>query len=378
MKINKFIRKFGKKLYFGFFFNLFKSFGVKDNYIFFSSFYGRQYSGDPKALHQELKANSSKYQCIWLLNDKSLNPFDDISVKRYSLKHLYYLARSKYRIDNCQESGLLTPHKNTIYIQTWHGTPLKNIAQDIMDESFDNIKKDWLQDSRTWDYLVSPNKTVSNIFYKAFGLDDKTTILEYGNPRDDLFFQNKQDDKISEIKKKLNIDNNKKVILYAPTFRDGMEKTASLNFSLDEMSQVLGDEYIFLIRTHSNVTNRLPNIETYKCFLDVSQYNDAQELLLISDILISDYSSIFIDYSLLSRKIIFYAYDYDFYKKCCRDLYFDYDSFVPGPIVQSMAELAREIKSEQIDLVRIEKFSDKYNIKSSKASFNILKHVGII
>ncbi|SMY17024.1 CDP-glycerol glycerophosphotransferase family protein [Photobacterium aquimaris] len=378
MKINRNFINVGKIIYLGLIFKFFKMLGVKENYIFFSSFYGRQYSGDPKALHQELKRRKLDYQCIWLLNDKSLNVYDDIIVRRYSLKHLYYLARAKYRIDNCQESYLLKPHKDTVYIQTWHGTPLKKIAQDIDDNSFDEIKKDWLLDSQSWNYLTSPNRNVSNIFYKSFGLDEKTDILEFGNPRNDIFFSEDKEQKITKIKDSLGIAKNKKVILYAPTFRDGFESKASLNFSLEDMSNALGDNYVFLIRTHSNVVNKIPNIENNTTFKDVSRYSDAQELLLISDILISDYSSIFIDYSLLSRKIIFYAYDYEFYKSKCRDLYFDFETFVPGPIVQNSADLIKEILSGSFDKEKVKRFSDDYNTNTATASYDVLKHVGII
>lgn len=374
------MKRFIKWIYLGQLFNLLKLFGVNPKRIIFSSFYGRQYSGDPKILYEVLhRIKNDDYEYIWVLNstDNTNLLSNTKTVSRYSLKHLFYLATSKYRIDNCQESKYLKPRKDTIYLQTWHGTPLKKIAQDIEDSSFDEVKKDWEKDSSYWTYLLSSSTQVSKLLSKAFLIDEEK-IITLGYPRNDMLMNVSEEIK-NKIFKKVGISTNKKVILYAPTFRDDEKDYFSIKLNLHNFISSLSDEYILLIRMHTNIKNKSVENFDKKNIYDVSLYDDIQELYAISDILVTDYSSVFFDYSLLQKPIIFYAYDLDKYKNVLRGFYFDYES-LPGVIVKSEVELYTCIKNiENYNYDKLIDFNHKFNeFQSDKSTFQILEKVGLI
>lgn len=364
------MREFIKYIYFFLLYRLFFVFPVKKNRIIFSSYYGKNFSCNPASICNYILKNKLDYELIYVLNRNKRN--DPIKyVKRGSLLYLYYFATAKYRISNCQESYYLKPRKNTVYLQTWHGIPLKKISQDITDKSFSKIKKEWQIEANYWNYLIVPNKKLNELFKKAFGIE-KCKILNYNYPRNEIL---KEKYKIPLIKNKLNLDLNKKNILYAPTFRDD-EKIFNLNLS-DRFIDKVTKEYNFLFRAHSNVKANIFN----KNIIDVSKYDDINELYLISDILITDYSSVFFDFALLERPIIFYSYDLDKYQNLLRGFYYKYDEIVPGKIVFNEKELLKEIECTNInyDYKKLKEFNKKYNNDSTVDSISkILKEINII
>src|SRR5699024_2361158 len=176
-------------------------------------------------------------------------------VKRFSLRYYYYLARAKYWVSNSRIPKSLNKREENIYLQTWHGTPLKRLVFDMNDvHSADpNYKKNFYQQSRRWDYLSSPNPYSSKIFRRAFKFDK--TMLEFGYPRNDILYQKNNEKDINLLKDQLGIPKDKKVILYAPTWRDdeffskGNYKF-TLKLDLAKMQKSFGNEYIILLRTH--------------------------------------------------------------------------------------------------------------------------------
>jgi CDP-glycerol glycerophosphotransferase len=154
---------------------------------------------------------------------------------------------------------------------------------------------------------------------------------------------------IDNLKKDLSIDSSKKIILYAPTWRDnqhisGQGYTYDLNIDFGKLREEFGDEYIILFRAHYFISNNI-DLSEYEGFVyDVSKYDDINELYVISDILITDYSSVFFDYANLKRPIMFYMYDFDEYKNNMRDFYIDIDE-LPGPIAKTQNELIEAIKN---------------------------------
>src|SRR5699024_1567020 len=175
-----------------------------------------------------------------------------------------------------------------------------------------NYKRNFYEQSRRWDYLSSPNGYSSDIFKRSFLFDKE--MLEFGYPRNDILYTRNNAKDIKKLKKKMNIPHDKKVILYAPTWRDDDfiargKYNFSLKLDLQDMQKRLGDEYIVILRMHYFIANAL-DIEPFKGFAyDFSTYDDIAELYLISDILITDYSSVFFDYANLKRPILFFTYD---------------------------------------------------------------------
>ncbi len=186
---------------------------------------------------------------------------------------------------------------------------------------------------------MSPSPYATNIFRSAFQYSGP--VVESGYPRNDLFFTANDEATIERIRTQLQLPEGKKVILYAPTFRDHQSLGKGkfyfdYPFDFDRVAEALGDEYVFLIRTHVLVTKKpkIP-VQHRERFIDATAYPDIQELYLITDLLITDYSSVFFDFANMNRPMMFYAYDLDLYRDTLRGFYLDYYNDLPGPILET-------------------------------------------
>lgn len=333
---------------------------VDNKLILFESFGGRNYSDSPKAIYLELLNNKkyNDYKFVWSFNNPKeyeyLKNKRTKIIKKGSFEYYKYYAKSKYWIVNSIVKESIIKKKNQIYVQCWHGTPLKKIRCDItvngsaMNTVSENRKRNDV-DAKRFDYFISPSNYATKRFVSAFNLkklNKENIIIEKGYPRNDYLINYKENN-IKEIKEKLNIPKNKKVILYAPTFRDNEHDnkigyTYKINVNFDKLKKMLANDYIILFRAHYLVANSF-DFNKYNDFVyNVSEYDDINELYIISDILITDYSSVFFDYAILKRPIVYYMYDKDMYKNSLRDFYISLDT-LPGPIVYNEKELIKEI-----------------------------------
>ena len=198
---------------------------------------------------------------------------------------------------------------------------------------------------------------------------EKDKILELGYPANDPLYDKDLDKKADELKTKLGIPKNKKVLLYAPTWRDdeyygkGQYKF-KLKLDLEMMKEELGDEYVILLRTHHYIADALDVTGVEDFAYNLSKYDDITEIYLISDICITDYSSVFFDYANLKRPMLFYTYDIDKYRDVLRGFYIDMEKELPGPLVYSTKEVIDQIKHldemNQKYAQRYEVFYDKF------------------
>ncbi|MGL4688206.1 MAG: CDP-glycerol glycerophosphotransferase family protein [Fusobacteriaceae bacterium] len=378
------MREIGYFIIYKVFYKLFWVLPIKKNRVLFSSYFGRQYSDNPKFIYEELIKNRNDLDIVWVLNNKieELQGHNIKIVNEKNWKYLYYLATSKYWIDNCHGYHLRKPRAKTILLQTWHGTPLKKIAQDIEGEQYKKSKKSWELESSYWDYFLSPNKNLNNLFCKAFKIKEDI-VINTMYPRNEFLIRSNIQEIERKVFKELGIKKGKKIILYAPTFRTGETDSYKLHLNIKKLEKEFGDKYIFLIRLHPNI-KKLDCENTEKEFLiNASKYNDIQELYLVSDVLITDYSSVFFDYAILKKPIIFYPYDYEEYKNDDRGFYFEYSEIVPGPIVYDEENLIKEIKKIECNMDefqnKIEKFNEKYNdAKNKETSKYILEKIGLL
>ena len=171
------------------------------------------------------------------------------------------------------------------------------------------------------------------------------------------------------------IAENKKIVLYAPTFRDNPEDNNVFNFlDLEKFNKELGEDYILVLRLHPKIKKFFKDkIEVNQKYVDCSDFKNEQELLLISDILISDYSSIMIEFALLNKPIIFFTYDYDTYMSKDRGFYFDFKKNVPGPVVYTTDELIAEVKNNDFDKNKISEFrKTQFNSIDGEASKRVV------
>ena len=296
-------------------------------------------------------------------------------VKFESYSYYKALTKAKYWIVNSNTRAFLKPGKKHVFVQTWHGTPLKKIGCDIRCTGnamtkYENIQKIYDGEAEKITYMISPSQYCTEKFISAFDLKKfgkEDAVLTVGYPRNDYLFKF-TDDECKNIKLKLNIPMDKKVILYAPTFRDnkysakdGFKIQNFMNF--DKMRDKLGENCVILFRAHYFISGRI-DFSKYAGFVyDVSNVEDVNELYVISDILITDYSSVFFDYANLKRPIIFYMYDYEEYKNELRDFYIDVNE-LPGRIVRDENELADAIEGSLNDFNVDNKylqFNNKFN-----------------
>lgn len=336
---------------------------VVKNRIMFETFFGKSYSDSPKYIYEYIaKTYPGKYDLIWVLNERTKLPYEGKRVKRFSIKYMYYLATAKYFVYNVRQPSFFKKRKGTVFFETWHGTPLKKLAFDL-DEVFGaspNYKKQIYKQSRSWDYLLAANKFSSDIFRRCYKFDGK--MCECGYPRNDIMHADNRDEVAARVKKELNIPSGKKVLLYAPTWRDdecyghGQYKF-ELKLDLNRMKERLGDDYVVLLRTHYYIADAIDTTQYGDFTRNVCRYSDISELYLVSDIIITDYSSVFFDYANLKRPMLFYTYDLDKYRDVLRGFYIDMEKELPGPLLFTTDEVIDSVLN--IDAVSA-KYAERY------------------
>lgn len=355
---------------------------VDNKLVVFEAFQGRSFSCNPKAMYVAMRDNEEfkDYRFVWCFRslDKHAycRKFDRTEIVKFeSYEYFKMLAKAKYWVFNSNTRTFLKPLKNQVFVQTWHGTPLKRIGCDVCHEGnavtkLDEIIKIYTGEAKKLSYMISPSDYCTKKLISAFRLNSynkSDIILETGYPRNDSLFVFTDKD-IEDLKEKYGIPQNKKVILYAPTFRDnkhsereGFSLETGINF--DSMKDDVSDEFVILFRAHYFIAERM-DFTNYRDFVyDVSNVEDVNELYIISDLLITDYSSVFFDYANLHRPIIFFMYDYEEYKNQVRDFYIDV-SELPGPVISKQDELVAEIKKLASGFTpddRYIQFNDKYN-----------------
>lgn len=341
---------------------------VNRKIIVFESNMGRNYTGNPKAVYEEMvkQGLDKKYRCYFMLDNTATEiPGNGVKVRRTRLHYFFLMGIAGVWVSDSRMPNYIRKRKGVHYIQTWHGTPLKKLALDMDsvnmagETDIEKYKRSFFVNTRTWDYLISQNHYSTEIFRRAFAFDK--TMLEIGYPRNDVLFYGNNTEYIRNLKKQFGLPLDRKVILYAPTWRDneyyskGAYKFKSpMDFSL--LQKELGEEYVCIVKYHYLVQDNI-DWSTYGGFVyEFNMCEDISSLYLISDILITDYSSVMFDYSLLRRPMFFYTYDLEEYRDNLRGFYFDFLAEAPGPIVATTEELVASVKNYERSV-----YEEKYN-----------------
>ena len=331
--------------------------------ILFETFTGRQYGCNPKAIYEEILKDPkfNDWTLIWSFKEpddyKDLPQLQRAKLVRFkSSEYFREFGTSKYIITNSMIYGGITRKEGQTIFQTWHGTPLKRLRCDIAAESgnvnntLDEIKIRNDRDTVRYTHFLSPSPWASGKFMSAFNLRAlgmADIITEVGYPRNDLLTNYTMAD-VDHVHDSLGIPRGKKIILYAPTFRDNNHKSGDgyqydMRLDFDKLKNELGDEYIILFRTHYFIANTF-DFSKYEGFIyNMAQLDDITNLYLITDILVTDYSSVFFDFACLKRPIIYYMYDLEEYANDIRGFYLDIDE-LPGDIVKTEDELIASIR----------------------------------
>ncbi|EQB88372.1 hypothetical protein M918_04320 [Clostridium sp. BL8] len=244
-------------------------------------------------------------------------------------------------------------------VNTWHALgAFKKFALHSAksSEDIDRFKKD----GNNIDYLLVSSENLKDIYSEALNIPIEK-ILSLGIPRTDPLFDEIYKNNVKkEFLKKFKDIKDKKIILYAPTFRDNEKIDFKMKLDLELLKKNFAGECKVLLRLHPIIRHKysIP-IELQDFVIDVGKDN-INDLMVVSDILITDYSSVIFEYALLKKPIIFYAYDYDKYNEQLRGFYFPYEEFVPGPIVKTTEEVVKLIKEKEFNLEKIEIFSKRF------------------
>lgn len=364
---------------------------VNEKIVLFESFLGKQYACSPKAIYEAMKADDAyrDYLFVWAFRKadamrKEIGDERTIVVKYNSRRYFRAYAQAKYWVTNWRLSSAIIKKEGQVCIQTWHGTPLKKIGMDLTIEgnATTSQKKGhsmYLSDARLYDYFVSPSAFCTKVFSSAFGLNilgKQNILIETGYPRNDALCV-KGNEPSDNIKRKLGLPLDKKIILYAPTWRDN-QHTLGVGYTFDFDAHIKGfldnipEDYAVIVRLHYLIADSL-DLSAYRGrVFDYSKLDDINQLYLVSDVLITDYSSVFFDYSNLNRPVLFYMYDLDEYQSNVRDFYIDLDE-LPGPIVQTEAELLAALEN----IEKVEKtYSDRYRRFTEKYTYLDDGHAG--
>ncbi|KES03258.1 glycerophosphotransferase [Streptomyces toyocaensis] len=330
--------------------------------VLFDAFKGTQYSDSPRALHEELVRRRVDLEHLWVVRDDQVQvPPTATPVRMWSPEWYEALATSRYVVANNHLPDWFEKRDGQVVVQTWHGTPLKKIGHDI--ESIHFADQRYLErvekEVQNWDMLVSPNSFSTPILKRAFGFPGE--MVESGYPRNDILRRSGTEVREQQIRHRIGVPEGKRVVLYAPTWRDDQfyapgKYKLDFRIDLEAARAQLGSDHVLMVRRHPNVVDPVPGAGDGFVF-DVSDYPDMADLSLITDVMITDYSSLMFDYVNTGRPILFFTYDLDHYRDTLRGFYFDFEGSAPGPLLHTSEELVTAVR----DIDRIQDlYAERY------------------
>ena len=340
----------------------YEQYSLEEKTVLYESYHGASISCSPYAIFKSLLSDERfiGYKHVWVINNKNKIPEElllnshVIFISRNCDQYMRYLAKAKYLINNTTFPEYFIRKEEQLYLNTWHGTPIKTLGKDIKDDFFahKNATRNFLQSS----HLISPNKFTSDILIQNFDINDiYGGVLENtGYPRQDLMLNNSAKGKAT-LKELLNITNDKPIVLYAPTWRGvlgGAEFNVEKLFKDLELFKELDINFIF--RGHHIIEKFLTDKEEIRDIV-VPSTIDTNSLLSIVDVLITDYSSISFDYMAKAKPIIYYVYDRKEYESQ-RGLYFPLED-IGSEICTTSLEVLNTIKKvvKEKDISEVQK-----------------------
>lgn len=325
------------------FFKILSVFVRTDKHIIVFNGLTRKYSDSPRCIYEYMLKypdKYGKYKCIWGLEDPDNTdiPGNAIKIKVDTLKYFIATLKAKYWVACVNiERGMNYKRKGCKYLNTWHGTPIKHVGNDAggrKDFNFCSV-----------DFFCYASEYEKDIYKRAFRVKEDA-LIPTGLPRNEELYKTTNEE-ISAIRQRLGLPLDKKVILYAPTWRDSTDNGKSYSITppinANRWESELKDNYVVLFRMHA-YTNKLLGLEFNDTIRDFSNYPNVNDLFKVADILISDYSASIIDYSIMERPILCFAYDYEEYKKD-RGLYLDYTTEIPSGILKTEDDVLNYLKS---------------------------------
>jgi CDP-ribitol ribitolphosphotransferase len=356
---------------------------VNSKKITFASSRSNEINGNLKYIYTEFKTRDDNFLLVKSFLKLENNYIDKIHYLFHTIKECYHIATSRYFIidDYHYLIYLIKPRKDTEIVQLWHACgAFKKFGMSLVGKpngpSKDYIKTVKVHSNYSRVYVSSTE--VIPYYAEAFDMDE-SKIFPLGVPRTDYFFENhRKEEVIEKLAKKIGPLQDKQIILYAPTFRGKSYQqdtfVSPINFKI--LKEQLKKDSLFLVHLHPYMSSAFHVDDDLKDFvIHIKHDFTIEELLLIANVLITDYSSIIFDYSLLNKPAAFYAHDLKEYMRD-RDFYYEYESLVPGPIFSRTEKLVEWLNDRQFKLEKMDSFKNKFfDYTDGNTSKRIVSHL---
>ncbi|MBR7832322.1 CDP-glycerol glycerophosphotransferase family protein [Actinospica durhamensis] len=322
---------------------LFSRLPVKRGSVVFESHMGLSYSDSPKYIYEALRRHKYAGRMYWSYEENTNGfPKDAALVKRLSWGYVWALARAEFWVDNQGFPRWINKRKQTTYIQTWHGTALKTMGVNTpqVRAMLTDQRNELIRAVNRFDAFLVRSEYDVRTLVEAFEM--RAEPLRTGYPRNDILLAPDVAEHSAALRARFGFPTDRTVLLYAPTFRQGSGNFEP-GFSFEEFAREFGDTHLLLVRAHYLNTVSVP-ASARGAVQDVSKYPDVSELFLAADALITDFSSVIFDYSLLDRPILFFAADEAGYSRD-RGTYFDLAAEAPGPYTTDVGAFFKEIRT---------------------------------
>jgi CDP-glycerol glycerophosphotransferase len=320
--------------------------------VVLESFAGKNASDSVHAIYQELRRRQPAWQYYWSVATL-LTPVPEGT--QPLLRHTRHWAETvrsaQYLINNANFPFYFRKQAGQIYVQTWHGTPLKKVGLDVPPANLSlSYRALMIREAQYWDYLLAQNAFAANRLPVAFGY--KGPMVDTGYPRNDALLPDS--DQRAAIRSRIGLKPGHLVVLYAPTWRDNLRNESGQYALVDYLDFGAAlrrlDDVTFLVRAHPNTVSSAAG---NPAVINVSSYPDINDLILAADVLVTDYSSVMFDFCVTGRPILFLVPDLETYRDKTRGFYLDLEEIAPGPVCRTSDDLLFELS-------RLETYRHRY------------------
>ncbi|WP_247826370.1 bifunctional glycosyltransferase/CDP-glycerol:glycerophosphate glycerophosphotransferase [Arthrobacter antioxidans] len=329
--------------------------------VLFMCFGGRRATDSTRRIFEEFQRRGATSDMYWAITDYSVTVPDGAQPVLIGSRLWYaLLAGARLLVNNNNFPFYFRKREGQTYIQTWHGTPLKKLGNDVARTNFSLSYWNLMhREAGYWDALLAQNPYAADVLATCFGFTGP--VITEGYPRNDSLKTVDADARRSAVRDLLGIDAGKKAILYAPTWRDDAKNTSKqyemvTYLDFEAAQKALGDDYVILLRGHHNIAGQRQTAGN-RFVIDVTEYPEVNDLYLAADVLINDYSSVMFDFCVTGKPIIFLTPDIAQYRDSTRGFYFDLEEQAPGPLLMTTPEVVNAIQS--LPSIRM-RYADRY------------------
>lgn len=313
--------------------------------VLFESFFGRNISDSVLAMYDELRGRELGLEFFWTVADMNVQvPEGATRLLIGSRAYMDVLSNARYLVNNSNFPYYFRKRAGQTYVQTWHGSPLKRIGNDVPPANLALSYRTLMhREAEYWDFLLAQNDFAADMLPKAFGYHGR--VLNLGYPRNDALVDAEAPVRRKRVRADWGIRDDQKAILYAPTWRDNVSVSTGWgmvsHLDFDAAQSTAGEDTVFLLRGHVNTAHQV--LEQPDGVIDVTRHPDVNDVLLAADLLVTDYSSIMFDFAATGKPMAFLTPDLEQYRDVTRGFYLDFEEIAPGPIYRSSAELVNAL-----------------------------------